>query len=157
ATANANDEANDIQAVIDAQKGGFTLAPYDWDFYADQVRKAKYDLNEAAVRPYFELNRVLQDGVFYAATQLYGITFKERTDIPVYNPDVRVFEVSNADGKPLALFYCDYFKRDNKNGGAWMDSFVPQSKVLGTLPVVYNVANLPKPAPGDPALISFTD
>ena len=157
ATAKATSEARDIQDVIDAQKGGFTLQPWDWDFYAEQVRKAKYDLNEAEVKPYFELNNVLENGVFYAANQLYGITFKERKDLPVYQPDVHVFEVSDADGKPLALFYCDYFKRDNKDGGAWMGSFVRQSKLLGTMPVVYNVANLPKPAAGEPALISFTD
>ncbi|MGC1483181.1 MAG: peptidyl-dipeptidase Dcp [Candidatus Acidiferrum sp.] len=157
ATAKAAREAKDIQDVIDAQKRGFTLQPWDWNFYSEQVRKAKYDLNDAEVKPYFELNNVLENGVFYAAHQLYGITFKERKDIPVYQPDVRVFEVSDVDGKPLALFYCDYFKRDNKNGGAWMDSFVSQSKLLGMLPVVYNVANLPKPAAGDPALISFTD
>jgi peptidyl-dipeptidase Dcp len=157
ATAKAGGEGKDIQDVIDAQKGGFTLQPWDWDFYSEQVRKAKYDLNEAEVKPYLELNQVLENGVFYAANQLYGITFKERKDIPVYHPEVRVFEVSDADGKPLALFYCDYFKRDNKNGGAWMDVFVDQSKLLGTLPVVYNVANLPKPVPGEPALISFTD
>ena len=155
ATAKAVSEGKDIQAVIDMQKGGFTLQPWDWEFYSEQVRKAKYDLDEAEVKPYFELNRVLEDGVFYAAHALYGITFKERKDIPVYQPDIRVFEVSDADGKPLALFYCDYFKRDNKNGGAWMDVFVDQSKLLGTLPVVYNVANLPKPAPGEPALISY--
>ncbi|MFZ3217038.1 MAG: peptidyl-dipeptidase Dcp [Candidatus Acidiferrales bacterium] len=157
ATSKAATEGKDIQELIDAQKGGFTLQPWDWDFYSEQVRKAKYDLNEAEVKPYFELNSVLENGVFYAANQLYGLTFKERKDIPVYQEDVRVFEVYDADGKPLALFYCDYFKRDNKNGGAWMSSFVDQSKLLGTLPVVYNVANLPKPAPGDPALISFTD
>jgi peptidyl-dipeptidase Dcp len=157
ATAKAANEAKDIQDVIDAQKGGFTLQPWDWDFYSEQVRKAKYDLNDAEVKPYFELNNVLENGVFYAANQLYGITFKERRDIPVYHPDVRVFEVSEADGKSLALFYCDYFKRDNKNGGAWMGNFVGQSRLLGTLPVVFNVANLPKPAPGEPALISFTD
>ena len=157
ATAKAASEAKDIQDVIDAQKGGFALQPWDWDFYSEQVRKAKYDLDESAVKPYFELNNVLENGVFYAASQLYGITFHERKDIPVYQPDVRVFEVSNADGKPLALFYCDYFKRDNKQGGAWMGSFVEQSKLIGTLPVVYNVANFPKPAPGEPALISFTD
>ena len=122
ATAKAASEGKDIQDVIDAQKGGFTLQPWDWEFYSEQVRKAKYDLNEAEVKPYFELNHVLENGVFYAANQLYGITFKERKDIPVYQSDVRVFEVSDADGKPLALFYCDYFKRDNKNGGAWMDS-----------------------------------
>jgi peptidyl-dipeptidase Dcp len=157
ATARAAAEAKDIQAVIDAQKGGFQVQPWDWDFYAEQVRKAKYDLDDSQIKPYFELNNVLQNGVFYAATQLYGITFKERNDIPVYHPDVRVFEVFDADGKSLALWYCDYFKRDNKNGGAWMDVFVNQSKLLGTLPVVFNVANFSKPAPGQPALISFRD
>jgi peptidyl-dipeptidase Dcp len=157
ATANAADEAKDIQAVIDAQKGGFSVEPWDWEFYSEQVRKAKYDLDESQVRPYFELNNVLQNGVFYAANQLYGVTFKERKDIPVWNPDVRVFEVSDADGKPLALFYCDYYKRDNKNGGAWMSNFVDQSKLTGALPVVFNVANLPKPAAGEPALVSFSD
>jgi peptidyl-dipeptidase Dcp len=157
ATAKAATEGKEIQELIDSQKGGFSLQPWDWDFYAEQVRKAKYNLSEEEVKPYFELNNVLENGVFYAAHQLYGISFKERKDIPVYHPDVRVFEVSDADGKPLALFYCDYFKRDNKNGGAWMSTFVDQSKLLGTLPVVYNVANLPKPAAGEPALISFTD
>jgi peptidyl-dipeptidase Dcp len=157
ATAKAQSEGKDIQDLIDAQKGGFKLQPWDWNFYSEQVRKAKYDLDESEVKPYFELNRVLQDGVFYAAHELYGISFKERKDIPVYNPDVRVFEVSDADGKPLALFYCDYFKRDNKNGGAWMDVFVGQSKLLGTLPVIYNVANFAKPALVGPALISFDD
>src|SRR6201985_2229966 len=157
ATGKAAGEAKDIQDLIDSQKAGFSLQAWDWDFYGEQVRKAKYDLDDAEIRPYFELNSVLQNGVFFAANQLYGITFKERKDIPVYEPDVRVFQVSDFDGKPLALFYCDYFKRDNKNGGAWMSEFVGQSKLLGTLPVVYNVANLPKPAPGKAALISFTD
>ena len=156
-TAKAAAEVKDIQALIDAQKGGFPLQPWDWDFYAQQVKKAKYDLDEEQIKPYFELDRVLQDGVFYAANQLYGITFRERHDIPVYHPDVRVFDVFDADGKQIALFYCDYFKRDNKNGGAWMDVFVNQSKLLGTLPVVYNVANFSKPAPGQPALLSFRD
>jgi peptidyl-dipeptidase Dcp len=157
ATARAAREGKDIQAVIDAQHGGFTLEAWDWDFYAEQVRKAKYDLDDAEVKPYFEINNVLENGVFYAANQLYGITFKERKDIPVYQSDVRVFDVIDADGKPLALFYCDYFKRDNKQGGAWMSTFVGQSKLLGTRPVIYNVGNLPKPAPGQPALISFDD
>lgn len=157
ATAKADREAKDIQEVIDAEKGGFQLQPWDWEVYAEKVRKARYDLDDAQVKPYFELNNVLQNGVFYAATQLYGITFKERHDIPVYHPDVRVFEVFNADGSHLALFYCDYFKRDNKNGGAWMSEFVGQSRLLGTSPVIYNVANLPKPVEGEPALISFTD
>jgi peptidyl-dipeptidase Dcp len=156
-TAKATEEGKDIQALIDSQKGGFKLQPWDWDFYSEQVRKAKYDLDESQVRPYFEVNNVLENGVFYAANQLYGITFKERKDIPVYQPDVRVFEVFEANGKLLALWYCDYFKRDNKAGGAWMSNFVQQSKLLGTLPVIYNVANFTKPAPGQPALISFTD
>ena len=156
-TARAAAEAKDIQAVIDAQKSGFELQPWDWDFYAEQVRKARYELEEEQIKPYFELNNVLKNGVFYAANQLYGITFKERKDIPVYHPDVRVFDVLDADGKPLALWYCDYFKRDNKNGGAWMDVFVGQSKLLATLPVVFNVANFTKPAPGQPALLSFSD
>jgi peptidyl-dipeptidase Dcp len=157
ATARAAREAKDIQALIDAQHGGFTLEPWDWEFYAEQVRKAKYDYDQAQVKPYFELNNVLENGVFYAAHELYGLTFKERKDIPVYQPDVRVFEVFEADGTPLALWYCDYFKRDNKNGGAWEDTLVGESKLLGTMPVVFNVANFEKPAPGEPALLSFDD
>jgi peptidyl-dipeptidase Dcp len=152
ATANATAEAADIHALSKTE-----VQPWDWEFYAEQVRKAKYDLDDAQVRPYFELNNVLENGVFYAANQLYGLTFKERKDLPVYQPDVRVFEVHDADGKPLALFYADYFKRDNKNGGAWMTNFVGQSKLLGTLPVVCNVANFSKPAAGQPALITFSD
>lgn len=157
ATAKAQREAADIQAVIDQQKGGFKLEPWDWDFYAEQVRKAKYDLNENEIKPYFEINNVLENGVFYAATQLYGITFKERKDLPVYNKDVRVFEVFDKDSSSMALFYCDYFKRDNKNGGAWMDNIVIQSKLLGTKPVIYNICNFTKPAEGQPALISYSD
>ncbi|HKN22202.1 MAG TPA: peptidyl-dipeptidase Dcp [Terracidiphilus sp.] len=156
-TARASREAKDIQALIDAQHGGFTVQPWDWEFYSEQVRKAKYDLNQSEIKPYFELNNVLENGVFYAAHELYGLTFKERKDIPVYQEDVRVFEVFDADAKPLAVWYCDYFKRDNKNGGAWMDVLVSQSKLLGQLPVVFNVANFDKPAPGQPALLSFDD
>jgi peptidyl-dipeptidase Dcp len=156
-TAKAEDEAREIQKVIDTQKSGFTLQPWDWEFYSEQVRKAKYDIDEAQEKPYFELWNVLENGVFYAAHELYGITFKERKDIPVYNADVRVYEVFDVDSKPLALFYFDYFKRDNKSGGAWMSNFVGQSKLLGTLPVIYNVANFQKPAAGEPALISFSD
>lgn len=157
ATAKARTEAKDIQAVIDQQKGGFKLEPWDWTFYAEQVRKAKYDLDENQVKPYFELNKVLESGVFYAATQLYGITFKERKDLPVYQKDVRVFDVMDKDGSQIGLFYGDYFKRDNKNGGAWMDNMVPQSKLMDTKPVIYNVCNFTKPAAGQPALISFDD
>lgn len=154
ATSKAKEEAAAIQAVINEKAGGFTLEPWDWEFYAEQVRKAKYDLNEAEVRPYFELNRVLNDGVFYAAHLLYGLSFKERHDLPVYMPDVRVFDVFNKDGSQLGLFYCDYFARDNKRGGAWMSNFVDQSKALGQKPVVYNVTNFAKPAFGEPALLT---
>ena len=157
ATARARREAADIQALIDRQHGGFKLAAWDWQHYAEQVRKAKYDLDESQIKPYFELDNVLENGVFYAANQLYGLTFKERKDIPVWHPDMRVFEVFDKDGRSLALFYGDYFKRDNKNGGAWMSNLVEQSHLLGTRPVVYNVANFPKPAPGEPALLSFDD
>ncbi len=157
ATGRAAQEAKDIQDVIDQQKGGFKVQPWDWEFYSEQVRKAKYDLDEEQVKPYFELNNVLENGVFYAATQLYGITFKERKDLPVYDPTMRVFEVFNADGSHLALFYSDYFKRDNKQGGAWMDSYVGQSKLLNTSPVVVNVCNFAPPAPGEPALLTSDD
>ncbi|MEA3000063.1 MAG: peptidyl-dipeptidase Dcp [Sphingomonadales bacterium] len=150
-------EAAVIQAAIKAGGEYFQLRPWDWDRYAERVRKAKYDLDESEIKPYFELNRVLQDGVFYAAGQLYGITFKERKDIPVYQSDVRVFQVYDKDGSELGLIYFDYFKRDNKSGGAWMSNFVNQSRLLGTKPVVYNVANFTKPAPGQPALLSFDD
>jgi peptidyl-dipeptidase Dcp len=150
-------EAAIIQAAIKAGGEDFRLRPWDWDRYAERVRKAKYDLDESEIRPYFELNRVLQDGVFYAANRLYGISFKERKDIPVYQSDVRVFEVYDKDGSELGLIYFDYFKRDNKSGGAWMSNFVNQSRLLGTKPVVYNVANFTKPAPGQPALLSFDD
>ena len=157
ATAKARSEGNAIQAMITKDGDSFQLEPWDWDHYSDQVRKAQFDLDENQIKPYFELNNVLQNGVFYAANQLYGLTFKERKDIPVYQPDVRVFEVFDANGTSLALFYCDYFKRDNKNGGAWMDNFVQQSRLLGQKPVVYNVANFTKPAPGQPALLTFDD
>ena len=157
ATAKARSEAAKMQSLIDSLNGGSQLAPWDWQYYAERVRKAEYDLDESQIKPYFELDRVLRDGVFFAATQLYGITFKERKDIPVYHPDMRVFEVFNADGSTLALFYCDYFKRDNKSGGAWMSSFVGQSGLLGTKPVIFNVANYTKPAAGQPALLTFDD
>jgi len=152
-------ELTELQAAVDADaKGaGFPLARWDWDYYAEKVRKAKYDLNAEDVKPYFLLDKVLQDGVFYAANQLYGLTFKERKDLPVYQPDVRVFEVFEDGGKPLGLIYFDYWKRDNKSGGAWMSNFVKQSTLFGLKPVVYNVANFTKPAPGQPALITFDD
>ncbi|HEX3111249.1 MAG TPA: M3 family metallopeptidase [Thermoanaerobaculia bacterium] len=157
ATSKANGEAARMQKLIDEQKGAFHLEPWDWQYYAEQVRKADYDVNDEQVRPFFELDRVLQDGVFFAATKLYGITFKERHDIPPYQPDVRVFEVFDKDGKPLALFYADFFSRAGKAGGAWTGGFVGQSSLLGTKPVVYNVENITKPAAGQPALLTFTE
>ena len=156
AVASARAEARRIQELID-ENGGFALEPWDWQYYAERVRQAEYHLDESQIKPYFELDRVLHDGVFYAATQLFGITFAERKDIPVYQPEVRVYEVFDADGSSLALFYTDYFKRDNKTGGAWMDSLVDQSWLLGVKPVVVNVCNYTKPAPGQPALLSFDD
>jgi peptidyl-dipeptidase Dcp len=148
-------EAKDLQALIDAQAESFQLQPWDWSFYAEQLRKARFDLDEEAIKPYFELDSVLQKGVFHAATQLFGITFHERHDIPVYQPSIRVFEIKDSDGTPISLFYSDPFKRDNKNGGAWMSSLVHQSRLLGSLPVIYNVGNVPPPAPGQPALLTL--
>ena len=151
------EDAKDIQGQIDASGHKFALQPWDWNHYAEAVRKAKYDLDDAQVRPYFEINNVLKNGLFYAANQLYGITLVERHDIPVYNPDVRVFTVYDKNGSPLALMYFDFFKRDNKSGGAWMSTFVDQSKLWGTKPVVYNVENFTKGAPGQPTLLSAGD
>ncbi len=156
-TAKARAEAARIQQIVDAEKGGFKAGAADWQYYAEKVRKADYDLDEAEVRQYFELDRVLHDGVFFAAGKLYGVTFKERKDIPVYQPDVRVFEVFDADGHSLALFYADYFARASKSGGAWEDNFVEQNALAGTKPVVYNICNFTKPAPGQAALLSFTE
>ena len=158
----AREEAADIQKLIDAQAAArgvpsFQLEPWDWSFYAEQVRKAHYDFDQAQVAPYFELERVMHDGLFYAAHQLYGLSFRERKDLPVYQPDVRVFEVSDADGKPLALFIADYFARDNKQGGAWMNSYVAQSKLMKLKPVVANHLNIPKPQPGQPVLLTFDE
>jgi peptidyl-dipeptidase Dcp len=162
ALARAREEGADIQKLIDAQAAAagtasFALQPWDWSFYAEQVRKARYDFDQASVAPYFELDHVLKDGVFYAAHQLYGLSFKERHDLPVYQKDVRVFEVSDADGKPLALFLGDYFARDNKQGGAWMTAYVSQSGLLHRKPVVANHLNIPKPQPGQPVLLTFDE
>jgi peptidyl-dipeptidase Dcp len=157
ATARARREAADIQAVIDAQPQPFKLAAWDWNFYAAQVRKAKYDLDESEIRPYFELENVMQNGVFYAAHQLYGIRLQQRHDLPVYHPDVKVYDIFDTDGAPLALFYTDLFKRDNKGGGAWMGNFVDQSTLLGSQPVIYNVSNINKPPAGEPVLLSWDE
>ncbi|SUP55079.1 Peptidyl-dipeptidase dcp [Weeksella virosa] len=153
----AKKEAAEIQSLIDQQKGNFKLEPWDWNFYAEQVRKAKYHLDENEIKPYFELKTVLEKGVFFAAEKFYGITFKQRTDLPVYHPDVVVYEVFDHDGKSMALYYLDFYTRNNKSGGAWMNNFVEQSHLLGQKPVITNVFNYQKPADGKPSLISFDD
>ncbi len=157
ARARAEKELADIQQVIDAQQGGFTARAWDWAFYGEQVRQAKYAIDESQIKPYFALDNVLVDGVFWTASQLFGLTFTERADIPVYHPDVRVWEIFDEDGTGLALFYGDFFARDSKSGGAWMGNFVEQSTLNGTRPVIYNVCNYQKPAAGQPALISWDD
>ncbi len=153
----AKREAKDIQDLIDQQKGGFKVEPWDWNFYAEQVRKAKFDLDESEIKPYFEITTVLEKGVFFAAEKFYGLTFKKRTDLPVYHPDVVTYEVFDHDGKSIAIYYLDFYTRDSKNGGAWMSNFVEQSYLLGTKPVIVNCYNYQKPAPGKPSLISFDD
>jgi peptidyl-dipeptidase Dcp len=155
--AKAEKEAEEIQKVIDRLGHDFVVQAYDWDYYSEMVRKAKYDLDESEIKPYFEMNRVLEDGVFYAASKLYGITFRERHDLPVYIDDMRVFELFNEDGSGIGLFYTDFYKRDNKSGGAWMSELVGQSKLLGHKPVIYNVCNFKKPTEGEPSLISYDD
>jgi peptidyl-dipeptidase Dcp len=157
AVANARVEAADIQQLIDAEKGGFQASAADWAFYTEKVRAARFNFDENQVKPYFELNDVLTNGVFYAATKLYGITFKERKDLPVYNPDVRTFDVFDADGKQLAIFIGDYYARGNKRGGAWMNSYVSQSSLLGNQVVTANHLNIPKPPDGQPTLLTFDE
>ncbi len=157
AVANARREAADIQALIDAEGGDFRLAAGDWAYYTEKVRKARYDFDESQLRPYFEMDNVLQKGVFFAANQLYGLTFKERRDLPVYHPDVRVFEVYDADGEMLALFLGDFYARPSKRGGAWMNAYVSQSRLLGERPVVANHLNVPKPPEGQPTLMTFDE
>ncbi|WP_343125155.1 M3 family metallopeptidase [Opitutus sp. GAS368] len=157
AVANARREAADMQAIIDAEQGGFQLAAGDWQLYAEKVRKAKYDFDETQLKPYYELNHVILDGVFYAAHLEYGLSFKERHDLPVYEPSVRVFDVFDADGRQLAIFIGDYYARSNKNGGAWMNSYVSQSGLLGDLPVVANHLNIPKPPEGQPTLLTHDE
>ena len=157
AVANAKREATDMQKIVDQEKGGFQIASWDWPFYSEKVRKARYAFDESELRPYYELNHVILDGVFFAAGKLYGLTFKERHDIPVYQPDVRVFEVYDRDGKPLALFLGDYYARPSKRGGAWMNAYVQQSDLFGTKPVVANHLNIPKPPPGEPTLLTHDE
>ena len=154
AVANAKREAAEQQKIVDQEKGEFQIAAHDWDFYSEKVRKAKYAFDESEVRPYYELNHVIVDGVFFAANKEYGLTFKERHDLPVYQPDVRVWEVFDRDGKPLAIFIGDYYARASKRGGAWMNAYVQQSDLFGTRPVVANHLNIPKPPAGEPTLLT---
>ncbi|WP_299597112.1 M3 family metallopeptidase [uncultured Microbulbifer sp.] len=152
---NTQAEQADIQAMIEAEGGDFDVQPWDWAYYAEKVRQAKYELDESQVREYFEFNRVLKDGLFYTMNRLYGVTFKPRPDLPVYHPDVQAFELFDHDGESLAIFYADYFARDGKRGGAWMSSFVGQSGLLKQKPVVVNVMNIPKGPEGEATLVSF--
>ncbi len=157
AVANARREAADMQKVIDKEKGGFQLQAWDWAYYAEKVRKQRYNFDETQLKPYLEMNNVLENGVFYAANQLYGLTFKKRTDLPVYQEDVLVFEVFDKDGSPLGLFLVDYYARSNKRGGAWMNEYVSQSGLFGNKPVVANHLNIPKPAAGEPTLLTWDE
>ena len=157
AVANANKEATDLQKMIDAEEGSFKLASWDWDFYTEKVRADRYNFDASQLKPYFEMDNVLQNGVFYAATQLFGITFKERFDLPVYQEDIRIFEVFDEDGSVLALFIFDGYARSSKRGGAWMNAYVGQSKLKGNKPVIANHLNVVKPPKGEPTLMSFDE
>jgi peptidyl-dipeptidase Dcp len=157
AVANAKKEAADMQKLIDKEKGGFKLAAWDWAFYAEKVRQQRFNFDESQLKPYFEMNSVLQNGVFYAAHELYGLSFKERKDLPVYHPDVRVYEVFDGDGSTLGIFYADFYARDSKRGGAWMNEYVGQTTLLGTKAVVANHLNIPKPPAGEPTLLTFDE
>jgi len=157
AVTNAKKEAADLQAVVDADKGGFKIGAADWAYYTDKVRAQRFAFDENQLKPYFELDNVLINGVFFAATKLYGITFKERKDLPVYNPDVRVFDVFDTDGKQLAIFLADMYARGNKQGGAWMNEYISQSSLLGTKSVVANHLNIPKPPAGEPTLLTYDE
>jgi peptidyl-dipeptidase Dcp len=143
--------------MIDAEGGDFELAPWDWDFYAEKVRQERYAFDESQLKPYFEMMNVLENGVFHAANQLYGLRFERRTDLPTYHPDVVVYEVFDADGEPLALFLGDFYARPSKRGGAWMNAYVPQSGMFDTKPVVANHQNIPKPPEGQPTLMTFDE
>ncbi len=157
AVAKAIEESKEIQTLLTKQEGNLKMEPWDWNFYSEQVRKAKYDLDESEVKPYFEVTTVLEKGVFFAAKQMYGITFKVRKDLPVYNEDVVAYEVFDKDQKSMAIYYLDFYTRDNKGGGAWMNNFVNQSHYLKQKPVIVNVFNFAKPVGGNASLISFDD
>jgi peptidyl-dipeptidase Dcp len=152
---NAKAESEKIRAMMRSEGADFELEPWDWEFYAEKVRQKEYQFDESLIKPYFELDNVLKNGVFYTLKQLYGIEFRERKDLPVYHSDVRTFDVIGDDGKQIGLFYADYFHRDAKRGGAWMDALVSQSRLLNQMPVIVNVMNVPRPAKGEPALLSL--
>jgi peptidyl-dipeptidase Dcp len=153
--AKAKLEAADIQRHMKQDGIEGEPQPWDWEYYAEKVRAEKYKIDENLVKPYFELDSVLKNGVFYTLGKLYGVRFEERKDLPVYHPTVRVFNVFGSDGKQIGLFYADYYQRDSKRGGAWMDAFVSQSRLLNQMPVVVNVMNVPPPAAGEPTLLSL--
>ncbi len=157
AVRNAKLEAAELEAAMQADGGNGNLQSWDWDLYTERVREAKFNLDSAALKPYFELERVLFDGVFYAANKLFGLSFKERKDLKTYHPEARAFEVFNEDGSKLALFIGDFFTRDSKRGGAWMNNLVDQNFLFGQLPVVVNNLNVPKPAAGEPALLTYDE
>lgn len=154
AVANAKEEQAAIEELIQKEGTSLELSAADWDFYAEKIRSEKYALNQNELKPYFELNSVLENGVFFMAKSLYGISFKERKDIPVWHEDVKVYELFNEDETPIGLFYADFYQRDSKRGGAWMSNIVEQSKLLDQLPVIYNVCNYNKPAAGQPTLLT---
>ncbi|MFJ2370089.1 M3 family metallopeptidase [Microbacterium sp. NPDC087665] len=155
---NARAEQESLQAIVDETEAApFPIEAHDWAFYTEKVRAATYDIDTSALRPWFEAERVLRDGVFFAATRLYGVTFAERTDLPSYHPGARVFEVSNADGSPLGLYILDLYTRDSKRGGAWMNSIVSQSRLRGTAPVVVNNLNVALPGDGEPTLLTLDE
>jgi len=157
AARNAKAEQQALQAAVQEAAGDVELAAWDWAFYTEKVRQARYNVDTSAMRRYFELERVLHDGVFYAATRLYGVTFTERPDLTAWNPEARVFEVTDEDGSPVGLYIADFYTRDSKRGGAWMNSLVSQSTLLGTPTIVTNNLNVAKPAAGSPTLLSFDE
>jgi len=153
--ARVKEEAADLQVIMKSLGADHDLKPWDWEYYAEKVRAERFEVDESAVKPYFEVTNVLEQGVFFTMHKLFGIDFKERKDLPVYHPEVRVYDVMDKDGSQIGLFYIDFFKRDSKRGGAWMSSYVDQSSLLNEKPVIINVLNNPHPADGEPALISF--
>ena len=153
----AKKEAAEIKKLMRAEKVKHGLEPWDWNYYAEKVRAKKFNIDQAKVKPYFHMDRVLEDGVFFAMNKLFGVRFEERKDLPAYHPDVRTFEVFDEKGESIGLFYADYFAREGKRGGAWMNALVGQTKLLGRKPVILNCLNVPKPAEGDPALLTFDE